>query len=70
MQQQKCGLIQAGRNAVQAIPKHAIIILKIYNIRKIIVWISCSGGSYAGTGEQQQPLFHARFVPLLLYFGI
>jgi len=41
--QQLCSFSQGGRNAVQAIPKHAIIILQVefkYNKRnKLIVWI-------------------------------
>jgi len=38
MQEQQCGFSQASRNAVnlRAIPKHAIIILQVYNIREII----------------------------------
>jgi len=39
--QQQCSFSQAGGNAVQAIPKHAIIILQVKcNKRnKLIVWI-------------------------------
>jgi len=36
MQQQQCGFSQSSRNAVQAIPKHAIIIFQICSIREII----------------------------------
>jgi len=43
MQQQKqqCSFSQARRNAVQAIPKHAIIILQV-QIQQKKQWLPCS----------------------------